>query len=323
MNARLSPPGLASRVATPAALAAVVALLTVVAGSPAQAPDCSNRTEVPGGTEGNDTLTGTDADELFDAFGGDDTVQGAGGTDCIFGGAGDDDLDGGAGGDFLNGSSGVDTIDGGVDDDEIQGDDWNVMDGGGDTIVGGSGVELVEGHGGNDTISGGSGNDDLGGGQGRDKIDAGAGNDRVSTRDGYAETVRCGPGRDTLRADRRDRGIGCERIQRQPNPFPAMVNSTGNDRTTFQLRFESVTGIRYPIYYITIATPCGTIEDTTYGSYRGATIVRYKPQRFGKPGRWCTGSYKVRVEVQDVSYPQPNPPRPKFVFGRTSFKVRG
>lgn len=323
MKARRGTTQLAARLGAPSLIAALVVLLALAAGSPAQDANCSERTDVPGATEANDTMNGSDSHEIFNALGGDDTVLALGGSDCVFGGAGNDDLDGGAGGDFIDGSTGADTIDGGADDDQIQGDDFNVDVGENDFILGGSGAELIEGHGGRDTIDAGSGNDDVGGGQGRDKVKAGAGNDRVSSRDGYAETIDCGPGKDVLRADTKDKGVGCETIHRQPNPFPAMVKSTGDDRTTFSLRWENVAGLGDSYrYYVTITGPCGTITKSGYG-YGKVSILKFKPQRFGKSGRWCTGTYKVKVEVQQYRYPDPNPPLPKYLFGRTSFKVKG
>ena len=42
----------------------------------------------------------------------------------------------------------------------------------------------------------------------------GAGPDRLDARDGRRETVVCGAGPDIVRADARDRLVGCERISR-------------------------------------------------------------------------------------------------------------
>ncbi len=47
-----------------------------------------------------------------------------------------------------------------------------------------------------------------------DVILAGAGNDRVHANDGHTDTVNCGPGRDTVWADRTDRLVGCEIVHR-------------------------------------------------------------------------------------------------------------
>ena len=47
-----------------------------------------------------------------------------------------------------------------------------------------------------------------------DVIEAGAGNDRVHANDGHTDRVNCGPGRDTVWADRTDKLTGCEIVHR-------------------------------------------------------------------------------------------------------------
>jgi hypothetical protein len=82
---------------------------------------------------------------------------------------------------------------------------------GADVLRGTSRSDRLSGGGGRDTIQGRGGADCLTGGGGRDRISGGAGNDVINARDGQVDTVSCGPGRDTVRADRRDRLSGCER----------------------------------------------------------------------------------------------------------------
>jgi Ca2+-binding RTX toxin-like protein len=82
---------------------------------------------------------------------------------------------------------------------------------GGDRLNGGAGNDNLSGGSGNDVLAGGAGNDTIAGGQGKNSIDAGAGNDIINSLDGKAETVRCGPGVDRVRADKADRLLGCER----------------------------------------------------------------------------------------------------------------
>ena len=41
-----------------------------------------------------------------------------------------------------------------------------------------------------------------------------AGNDQIHANDGHTDTVSCGPGRDTVWADRTDRLSGCEIVHR-------------------------------------------------------------------------------------------------------------
>jgi Ca2+-binding RTX toxin-like protein len=78
-------------------------------------------------------------------------------------------------------------------------------------IRGLGGNDTLRGLGGRDKLSGGAGNDRITGGAGKDAVDAGAGRDTVYARDGRAETVRCGSGRDRVKADKSDTLIGCER----------------------------------------------------------------------------------------------------------------
>ena len=83
-----------------------------------------------------------------------------------------------------------------------------------DRLIGGKGDDKLTGGKGNDRLSGGSGNDTLSPGAGHDAIDGGPGNDTINSVDGVRETVICGSGRDTVRADRVDRLRGCEKITR-------------------------------------------------------------------------------------------------------------
>ena len=67
-----------------------------------------------------------------------------------------------------------------------------------------------------DTIRAFSGNDEIAAGRGADDVDAGPGADRIRTIDQARDIVRCGPGRDTVDADRQDLvGRDCERVSRR------------------------------------------------------------------------------------------------------------
>ena len=81
--------------------------------------------------------------------------------------------------------------------------------GGSDRLRGRGGKDCLSGGSGNDSLSGGSGNDRLSGGSGRNRYSGGPGNDRINARNGRAERVSCGSGRDRVRADRGDTLIGC------------------------------------------------------------------------------------------------------------------
>ncbi len=81
---------------------------------------------------------------------------------------------------------------------------------GNDTINGAAGNDHISGEAGADHIAGGFGNDIIRGGGGKDRLYGGIGRDVIFSRDGRRDIVNCGRGRDRVRADRRDRLVGCE-----------------------------------------------------------------------------------------------------------------
>ena len=139
---------------------------------------CSNHQT---GGAGGDTLTGTEAGDRITGLAGNDLITGLAGDDCLYGQDGDDRLGGDAGDDLLKGHDGDDRL------------------GGGD---------------GDDRLSGGKGNDRLTGGAGKNTYAAHSGNDRVSARNGVAETINCGAGRDRATVDADDTVAGCEVVSR-------------------------------------------------------------------------------------------------------------
>lgn len=93
-----------------------------------------------------------------------------------------------------------------------------------DRLIGTGAPEIMRGGGGNDTISAGggadsvygdAGNDRLNGGTGRDKVFGGSGNDVIVAADGAVDTIDCGAGKDTVRADRKDIVRNCEKVIRK------------------------------------------------------------------------------------------------------------
>jgi Ca2+-binding RTX toxin-like protein len=84
-----------------------------------------------------------------------------------------------------------------------------------DRLLGGTLADDLYGGTGADYLEGGAGRDRLNGGRGRDLLLGGSGRDAFRSRDRNRDGVRCGPGRDRVRADRRDRVRGCERIRRR------------------------------------------------------------------------------------------------------------
>ncbi|HEX8648257.1 MAG TPA: hypothetical protein VF715_15290, partial [Thermoleophilaceae bacterium] len=85
---------------------------------------------------------------------------------------------------------------------------------GGDIIDAGDGDDTVDGGSGDDRMRGGEGADRLYGRRGRNRYNGGPGNDVIYARNGVAEIVECGPGRDRVKADRKDRLRRCERVSR-------------------------------------------------------------------------------------------------------------
>ncbi len=87
---------------------------------------------------------------------------------------------------------------------------------GNDTVSGGSGNDRLSGSAGRDRITGSAGNDRISGGSSVDRLSGGSGNDRIFARDGVADSITCGSGRDRVNADRRDRvSRDCERVVRR------------------------------------------------------------------------------------------------------------
>ena len=162
------------------------------------------------GTPGPDSLMGTTFGDLMFGLAGNDVLSGLAGDDCLFGAAGKDLLDGSVGNDFLKGDFGNDRLKGGAGTDRLAGDR------GADVISAGGGDDLVAAGNGKDKVVGGSGNDSLSGGAGRDRLSGGSGGDRINAADGVRDLVRCGKGRDVVRADRVDRVAGsCEKVSRR------------------------------------------------------------------------------------------------------------
>lgn len=142
------------------------------------------------GTRGDDVLTGSMGRDALFGISGADTINGLSGNDCVSGGSGDDIGIGGAGDDKIQGGTG---------DDRLRGD------AGKDRIKGGPADDMIVGGGDRDRINGGSGSDVLKGS---------GGDDRIKSSDGTRDTVKCGSGKDTVVADKKDKvARNCERVK--------------------------------------------------------------------------------------------------------------
>jgi hypothetical protein len=84
-----------------------------------------------------------------------------------------------------------------------------------DRLVGSAYADVLDGRAGPDHLFGYAGNDILIGGLGKDEIKAGSGNDTIRAREKTRDVVRCGPGVDTVTADRIDVLTNCENVSRR------------------------------------------------------------------------------------------------------------
>jgi Ca2+-binding RTX toxin-like protein len=211
------------------------------------------------GGQGNDSINGRQGQDKLFGNAGNDNINGWSGNDRIRGNEGDDTLRGdvnqagdrqsrdwiwgGPGADTIFGGDARDHLFGGADNDTINGEAGN------DLMSGGAGDDVQRGNGGNDRIFANVGNDRTYGGQGNDELwamtqkDTGAdggdyvsgeeGRDVIRTRDLEADTVNCGPGRDTAILDNLDviedatpgnPNGSCENVVRA-NPVPGEASS--------------------------------------------------------------------------------------------------
>lgn len=187
------------------------------------------------GTAGADNVDGSPLNDLIAGLAGADHLRGGLGNDCIDGGDGADVLFGQDGNDRLVGGRGDDDLAGGLHNDRLIGgpgaDDLNGLDED-DRILGGPGRDQINGGDGRDVLFGGAGpdlivgdgtipflrgpnRDVINGGRGRDRIFADIGNDRVEARDGFADTIDCGLGRDVAIVDQFDTVRRCEIVNRR------------------------------------------------------------------------------------------------------------
>lgn len=175
------------------------------------------------GSRYSDELFGTgNPDQIFGQAGPDRLFGGDGGHDCLFGGKGNDTMDGSSRGDRLFGGIGADTLTGGPGEDVVvggTGDDFICENLNDDAKQQDCGIEygyrrLLVGVPAKDRFFAGPGNDRVQADYGEDWITGGAGKDVISSRDGAADRVNCGAGRDRALADFRDKVTGCEIVQR-------------------------------------------------------------------------------------------------------------
>jgi Ca2+-binding RTX toxin-like protein len=154
------------------------------------------------GTPRDDVLAGTNHRDRISGLGGNDTIYGRRNADRIRGGTGNDIVYAGTGNDTVLGGAGRDALYGGLASDRL---------------YAGRGADF---------LYGGPGDDDLWA-QDRadvspreversDTVNGGPDTDRIHVRDGEPDRVACGPGYDTVLADRADQvAPNCERVRRR------------------------------------------------------------------------------------------------------------
>ena len=174
--------------------------------------------EVLNGTAFQDTIRGGGGDDTIGALQGDDCVYGDAGDDRITAGAGHDLVDGGAGEDRQFGDAGRDRMRGRAGNDRVRGSrgkDVLKGDKNNDNLTGGQGSDRLSGGSGNDSLQGNAGSDKIRTGSGSNVVGGGADDDRIRARNGSRDKIRCGLGRDVVRADDEDRvHRSCERVRR-------------------------------------------------------------------------------------------------------------
>ncbi len=230
-------------------------------------------------------IQGTAASERLTVVAAGSRVLGMEGDDQITGGAGRDCLEGGPGRDILSGRSGN------------------------DVVLGGPGSDRLAGGSGNDRLTDAPSSYAFGLSSGRNRIAGGPGADLVDVANARRDTVRCGPGRDHVSADRGDTLLGCERKTLLSSPLPSASPYRGGRATVFLIRFRALEEVATngEFFSIEVEGPpgCGKIETSSLGvRYREDAVVRYRVKPFSSDGkvakRWCRGTYRGSVSFEQV-----------------------
>jgi N-acetylmuramoyl-L-alanine amidase-like protein/hemolysin type calcium-binding protein len=204
-----------------------VAVSLAAGTSSGQGADTLSSIEAASGSPSADTLVGSHGNNRLTGGGGADRLVGSGGDDLLDGGNGMDSADYSASGtrlvvDLGNGTASgngkdslrsVENVVGSLHRDTLLGDGGpNVLDGlrgsdqirgrdGNDTLRGGRGDDALLGGLGADLLTGGRGADQLTGSSGMDQLAGDRGNDSLRCKDGEADSVDGGDGKDRAEAD--------------------------------------------------------------------------------------------------------------------------
>jgi hypothetical protein len=169
---------------------------------------------------------------------------------------------------------------------------------GADTLTTGPEDDAVDGGPGNDTIATGEGNDIVIGGNGVDDIDAGPGDDDIRVRDGFADTVRCGPGNDRVDADEFDTlAPDCEGVERVAVPPPPDADLAATDVTPPRVDVGALTRQRLGKGVFRVAATSserGTLGASGFIAIAG---VRYPLTNVSRPVRVPGAGVELRVKL--------------------------
>ena len=252
------------------------------------------------GGDGNDTLIGG-APGLIGADG-DDNLKGEAGNDTLAGDAGDDTLDGGPGADTIAGGDGDDTVnyeavfvsvsvsfddlanDGAaLEMDDVRSDVENMRGGRfGDDLAGDARSNRLDGGPGEDYVDGNAGPDDVIGGESGDVL---------RSRDGVADRVSCGDGRDFVVADRVDVPEGdCDRVDKG-NSRPSLGRTAVLRPLRGTLGMSPAGIVRSVPLRDTVALPVGS----TVAAGKGVvSLTSARDRRRVQTARFFDGSFQLR-----------------------------
>ena len=94
------------------------------------------------------------------------------------------------------------------------GDDKLIGSKNGDKLIGRGGDDILRSSEGGDLVIGNGGDDFIKSGKGFDEVRSGKGDDEIHTRDGKPDQIDCGPGEDTVLADKVEEGtFDCEHVE--------------------------------------------------------------------------------------------------------------
>ncbi len=178
--------------------------------------------------------------------------------------------------------------------------------GGADLLRGADGPDRLEGGTGDDTLDAGFGDDVIVGGPGKDAIygdlrggDCGPvwcklpyGNDTVDARDGEVDSIACGVGTDTVRADRVDVvAPDCETVDRSGSASPASAQGAAAGGSA-KLALSKKTGLSTALRNgLSVRVSGASARKMTLTARRGRGIVARGTSTFARGG---TGTVRLR-----------------------------